>query len=537
MGAGSRNRWRDRWRDGWRANWQWIAGIVAGVLVVAYGVAYLIDKPLRTQLERRMNAALTGYRVQVGSASFHPLGFGLDLRDVVVVPEKTPDQPIAEIPKLSASVQWRALIHGRLVAGFEFERPRLHVDRRQAEQEAADGVPVQQRGWQRAVESIYPLKIDELQVHDGSVTYLPGGPFRPLRMTDVEFRAENIRNVHSTDRTYPSDVHLRATVLEKAQLRMDGRADFLAEPYPGIDVHTDLADLELDYLKPIVQRYNVAVRRGVLSLRGAVEYGPKVAVVHLEDLTLRGADIDYVHTQATAPVEAERAEAGARATKRATSEPDTMTLRADHASITDSTFGYDNRAADPPYRVFIATQALTLRGFSNQLREGTAEAELRGALMGNGPTAVDATFRPEVHGPDFDVAIRIEDTDMRSLNDVWRAYGGFDVAQGFFSFYSELHVKNGRVQGYMKPLFREVKVYSPEQERGKPVRQKIYEGVVGGIGWLLQNRSQEQVATKTDISGTLQNPNTSTWQVLVGLVQNAFFKAILPGLEREAGAG
>ena len=45
-----------------------------------------------------------------------------------------------------------------------------------------------------------------------------------------------------------------------------------------------------------------------------------------------------------------------------------------------------------------------------------------------------------------------------------------------------------------------------------------------------------EVATKADVSGPLDSPQTSTWQVLVRLVQNAFIKAILPGFEREAAA-
>jgi len=39
--------------------------------------------------------------------------------------------------------------------------------------------------------------------------------------------------------------------------------------------------------------------------------------------------------------------------------------------------------------------------------------------------------------------------------------------------------------------------------------------------------------TKVEISGTAKKPEMSTWQIIVGLVKNAFFKEILPGFERE----
>jgi hypothetical protein len=36
-----------------------------------------------------------------------------------------------------------------------------------------------------------------------------------------------------------------------------------------------------------------------------------------------------------------------------------------------------------------------------------------------------------------------------------------------------------------------------------------------------------------DEDKSLDNPKASTWEALVGLLRNAFFKAILPGFERE----
>ena len=57
--------------------------------------------------------------------------------------------------------------------------------------------------------------------------------------------------------------------------------------------------------------------------------------------------------------------------------------------------------------------------------------------------------------------------------------------------------------------------------------------VVGGVGKLRKNRPREEVATRADISGRLDNPNVKPTEVIVHLIQNAFFKAILPGLQRE----
>jgi hypothetical protein len=157
--------------------------------------------------------------------------------------------------------------------------------------------------------------------------------------------------------------------------------------------------------------------------------------------------------------------------------------------------------------------------------------------MGSGATIADATFRPEKSGPDFDLAVKIENTDMRAMNDVLRAYGKFDVVSGLFSFYSELSVKNQRIEGYVKPLFRDLKAYDKRQDEEKSAFRKLYEKLVGGVSKLLENRPRDEVATKTEVVGRVDDPKTSTLQVIVNLIQNAFFRAILPGFDEELARG
>ena len=192
-----------------------------------------------------------------------------------------------------------------------------------------------------------------------------------------------------------------------------------------------------------------------------------------------------------------------------------------------------NEAATPSYRVFLSNVELRLDNISNHFTEGTGIVKLKGEFMGTGGTLVSGTFRPEEKSPDFDLNVKIERTQLRAMNDLLRAYGNFDVTGGLFSVYSELSVKNGTVEGYIKPLFKDLKVYDERQDKEKSLFQKLYEGLVGGVAKLLENTPREEVATRTEISGDVGKPQTSTWQAVVNLIQNAFFKAILPGFERE----
>jgi Domain of Unknown Function (DUF748) len=284
----------------------------------------------------------------------------------------------------------------------------------------------------------------------------------------------------------------------------------------------------------VASRHNIALKRGVLSAVGTIEYAPRVKIVHLRQVTLDRLQVDYIHTAQTAVVEQRRAQQVKRVAQEASNAPGLL-IRADDLHLVKSTFGFVNRATQPQYRLFLDNAEAHVRNFSNQLAEGTAVAKVTGRFMGSGRTMVGANFRPETQGPDFALAASIEDTDMRALNPLLRAYGKFDVMQGLFSVYTELRVQNRTVQGYVKPILRKTDVYDAQQDQEKNLFKQLYEAVVGGVSALLENIPRREVAAKVDLSGPLENPEASTWQVLVSLIQNAFFRAILPGFEREFG--
>jgi len=108
-----------------------------------------------------------------------------------------------------------------------------------------------------------------------------------------------------------------------------------------------------------------------------------------------------------------------------------------------------------------------------------------------------------------------------------------DVVSGVFSVFSEMKVKNGAIDGYLKPLFKDVKAYDPSQDSDKGLLKKIYEKVINAASELLKNTPRGEVATKADVSGPVENPQASTWELVVTLIQNAFFDAVLPGFERQ----
>lgn len=508
------------------------AGIVLGLLlIVLVMAAYFIDEPLRQRTEARINSALDGYTVSIGKLDFHPIGFSIELEDSVIVQDAQPDPPIAEIPRLSASVNWRALLSGSVVADFQVYNPKFFINLKQSRSELQDDVAMEERGWQAAAQAIYPLKINQFAVHDGELTYTDEGPYKPLELRNVNLRAYNIRNVRSREGEYPSDVYVEAAVFDRGKVVVQGNADFLAEPHVAVKADIEAEGIDLNYFRPITERYNFSVRRGLLSGAGTLEYAKNTKVLRLPRLDVHQLVADYVHNKPdTAPTK-ELAKKADRTIREHSNDPG-FQLAVNAVNIINGELGVINKASKPEYRLFVAGARIKIQNLSNQAEDGAATIDATGKFMNSGATRLLGRLRPSGKGPDFDLELAIEQTEMKSMNQLFRAYGNFDVVAGTFSFFSELAVRNGRIDGYVKPLFGEVKIYDPKQDRHRGLLGKLYEGLLEGLAWILENRPRGEVATTTRISGELSNPETSLWDIMRGLIENAFFRAILPGLER-----
>ncbi|WP_447983344.1 DUF748 domain-containing protein [Nitrospira sp. Nam74] len=506
-----------------------VFGVVLGVVVA------FLDEPLRIYAERAFNQRVNGYTLTIGELDFHPLGLSVDFKNVRLIQNEHPDQPVVDLPRWHASIHWGALLHGHLVSDHRFEHPVMKITRPQMKTEAEDEMRLENRGWQEAVLAVYPFKLNIFTMSDADITYWDNPRSKPLHLDKLNVQAENIRNVQFNDRTYPSTIHLDGRLFDSGRITMDGAANFLAEPHLGLNVDLALDQIRLEDVLPITGRVNVQLRQGVLSTKGHVEYSAMIKQAILSNLLLEGVRVDYVHSAQTKEAEKNMAKTTAETAQKLSNHSEWL-LRVDQAKILDSELGFVNEAVTPHYRVYLTEANIGLENFSNQLTQGTAYVKVTGKFMGSGLTQMSGTFRPERDFPDFNLKIRMVKTKMRSLNDVFRAYGNFDVVEGVFSFFTELSVKNGTIHGYAKPLFKEVDVYDTEQDQDKALVQQLYEGVVGGTMTVLENRLRSEVATTGELSGPVTSPTMSTWQVVTKLIQNAFFKAILPGFEREAKA-
>jgi hypothetical protein len=518
-----------------RRGWTIAATIVGFLIVVIVLLASVIDEPLRQYAEAKANDVLPDYRITIGALDLHPLTLSVDLHDVVIRQAIHPDPPLAAIPHLRVDARFAPFFSGKVAGDLRIETPVFSATRQQFEgvlrRVHNDDVKDATMAWQDRLREMVPFEA-ALFVSNGHFTYDAAGPStQPIRLQQIDVEVLNLSNQREEHDVYPSKLRVSAKLLDDSQMELDGRADFFAKPLPAVEADLKVQHLRITNLLPVVGRYNVQCRDGALDLNARVMYSDQATVVAINDLLLEGAKIDYVHAARTKQKEIRRAKKVVAKAKEIHQDP-TVRVKVEHGKILNSEFGFVNKSTSPDYRVFITEMNADLDNFTNRLEEGTGVVKVTGKFMGSGPTVVTGTFRPEKPRPDFNLDVKIIKTKVEAFNDVLRAYGDLDTHTGMFAFFSELSVKDNRIQGYVKPLLKDVEVYDPKQDQDKALTKKLYEAVVGGVLGLLENTPRSEVATTTDMSGPVENPRANTWEIVLKLIQNAFFEAILPGFKK-----
>ena len=506
-----------------------LAVLGALVLVAMIFVDALLAGPMRTWAERTMNANLNGYTVRIARVRPHLWRLAFDLDDLVLVQNTHPEPAVADFGALEFSLVWAELLRFKVAGTLTIQRPALHINLTQIEEEAQSHVSLKERGWQKAVESIFPIKLDRVKVVDGSLLYLSSGTAsKPLQLTKISMVANNVRNIAAAKGTYPSPVSLDAVLFGSGTVSFKGAADFLREPYAAAQGELRLDKVPLDRLDPLAQEYQLQTTGGLLSLNGSVEYTPESQVAHFKEVLFDQLKVDYVTSKATKAIEKVHGKQALKLAKKVRNAP-RLLLKVDALKLTHSQLGFVNEGVSPSYRLFMADMDLTLKNLSNQADQGASAFQARGSFMGSGTTVVSGEFRSTATPADVSVRLKLDDARLVDLNGMLRTHADVDVAAGLFSVYTEMTVRNNRVEGYIKPLIKNLKIYDRQKDQGKPFGKRVKMHVLQFFANLFKNHDSKAVATVVRISGSTHAPKTSEWEIIRKLIGNGLSRAILPG--------
>ena len=347
----------------------WAGGFLVALLVGLYVASFFLDEMIRARTQAAMNQKLRGYHVALAHAHLQLLGGILTLNGLKVIQQAHPNPPIADLRAMRFHVEWKELLSRRLVADVLLSRPKIHIDQTQLVAENKDKVPLRQKGWQDALEAAYPIKINRLTIEDGDVVYIQDAVSPPLHIAKINFTSDNIRNIHSPENTYPSNLHARMVIFESGHATIDGHANYLEEPHPGARVKYAIDNVPLSAFDPQIRQINLAVSGGRLSSYGLLEYSPKITRVQVGNATIDSVAMGYLHSPSTREAEARRVkETGEQIEKE--NNRAAVEINVGEFDIIHSSLSYTDRTTTPNFRLFFSDADIAIKNVSNHQGQG-----------------------------------------------------------------------------------------------------------------------------------------------------------------------
>lgn len=210
----------------------------------------------------------------------------------------------------------------------------------------------------------------------------------------------------------------------------------------------------------------------------------------------------------------------------------------DRVDINQGVVAFRNFNSDPPVNIYVNEMDVTVLNLTNaKQREGArdATAEGKALFLGQAPLELSAKFDPLVRLENFDFRLRMTDLELPRMNEFASAYGNFDFKAGTGDLVIEAKVRDSQIQGYVKPLLRDVDIFNFEQDfkdSDKGFFRGIWEAVVGGGQTVLQNQKRDQFATRVELSGSVKQTDVNPFQAFFSVLRNAFIEAFTTRFEQ-----
>lgn len=217
---------------------------------------------------------------------------------------------------------------------------------------------------------------------------------------------------------------------------------------------------------------------------------------------------------------------------------DMVPVRLNQVNIHQGTVSFRNFSSDPPVNISASAIEMTIRNLTNAPdAQGQRSASMNGTadFLGHAPIEANAHFDPLGRVDDADLQFRMLGLDLTRINDFASAYGKFDFRAGAGDLTLELEVRERQLDGYIKPLLRDVDVFDLDQDirnEDKGFFRGLWEAIVHGGQEVLQNQRKDQFATRIELSGSLDNAEMSAFQAFIAILRNAFVEAFTPRFER-----
>jgi hypothetical protein len=227
----------------------WLLVVIVVLVVARLALPYVVKSYLNQRMDR-----MGDYHGQLADVGIHLWrgAYSIEQLKVVKVSGKVP-VPLFEAAHTDIAISWRALSHGRLRGKVAFTRAALNFVDGNGDASGQSGKGV---NWRDQLQMLVPIRLDELAVHDSTVTFhnFSSHPRVDMKMTDVNGTVVNLTNADRREGRRVATLQATAKVLQDAPLQLKANIDPL-DRNGDFMLELRITDIQLTRLNDFARAY------------------------------------------------------------------------------------------------------------------------------------------------------------------------------------------------------------------------------------------------------------------------------------------
>ena len=225
--------------------------IVLGVVILLLVAIRIALEPIVEKYVNHVLAKNESYTGSIDDVDIHLLRGAYVIQGTVIKKKDgTSVVPFLDIPEIDLSVEWKALLHGSVVAEIEMREPKVNFVGGSGESNQAGGGA----DWRQTVKELVPLKINRFAIVNGQVHYVDptAKPKVDVEVNELYVEATNLTNSEDLSETLVAQVKARGKPLGIGQFDLSASLDPYADQ-PTFDLNATMKSVPLvkgnDFLK------------------------------------------------------------------------------------------------------------------------------------------------------------------------------------------------------------------------------------------------------------------------------------------------
>lgn len=183
----------------------------------------------------------------------------------------------------------------------------------------------------------------------------------------------------------------------------------------------------------------------------------------------------------------------------------------------------------------ISAIATNLTNVENKSEPLPSNIILTANTTGGGHISSSAKINVLKKTPDFDFNFKLDGMQLTSLKDFTDAYAKFTFKKGTLAISTELAMKDGKYNGYLKPVLDDIQIIDltpdTKREKKKGFFKKVWEVIVGTTVEVVKNKPKDRLATRVPLQGDVNGGEPFTWTLIINVLRNGFIKAFDKNVE------